>query len=129
MFRHATELFCSAFFFTISFCESSQYETPAIVHSKCQKSKCDLFLTPEHGTHIATILDSGIDEAKCFSHLTMIGIPDYTGFYCPDERLCGMDLRPEFTKELKFLSNKSCSVVVQNEKYCRSFAKTLSQSG
>ena len=93
---------------------------------RCQVTVCDLKMTPEHGTRIAMIQEIEITESDCLRHFTNV---DLSGFYCPDESFCGLDLTPEYTKELKFLVNESCSVFTKNEKSCQSLISALIKSG
>ena len=93
---------------------------------RCHVTACGLKLTPEHGAQIAMIQEIGITESDCLRHFTNV---DISGFYCPDERFCGRDLITEYTKELKFLVNKSCSVFAKSEKSCQSLISDLIKSG
>ena len=83
-------------------------------------------MTPEHEAQIAMFQEIGITENDCLQHFTNV---DRSGFYSPDETFCGRDLTPQYTKELKFLVNKRCSVFAKSEKSCQSLISDLIKSG
>ena len=95
----------------------------------CQVTECDLKLTPEHGAQISMVQQLGVTEADCLRRLKRIALSDYSGLYCPIEELCGLDLKPEYTKALKFLSNATCIVLAKDESTCEDLEKDLIKSG
>ena len=120
---HSLRLFISV----CCLCSKCLTSNPSDV--SCRVTKCDLHVTPEHGAQIALTQYFGVTETSCLQRLSMMSIPDYSGFYCADEKFCGLDLHLENTKELNFLSNKSCSVFVKSDDYCPAFAEKLISSG
>ena len=102
---------------------------PTVFATSCRVIQCDLKLTPEHGAQIALVQLLGVSESRCLDHMVSTNIPDYSGFYCPDEKFCGLDLHPESTKELSFLANKSCSLLTKDEEKCHDLIKALDESG
>ena len=102
---------------------------PTVSAASCRVIECDLKLTPEHGAQIALVQLLGVSESRCLDHMVRTNIPDYSGFYCPDERFCGLDLHPESTKELSFLANKSCSLQTKDEEKCSELTVRLAQTG
>ena len=82
---------------------------------KCRVVKCDITLTPEHGSQIAWIQELGLTEASCIERIAAMSLPEYAGFFCPGENLCGLNLNPEHTKALKPVQNKSSWIYAKNE--------------
>ena len=96
---------------------------------ECRVVKCDITLTPEHGSQIAWIQELGLTEASCIERIAAMSLPEYAGFFCPDEYLCGLNLNAEHTKTLKPVQNKSCSIFVKNENGCEDISTRITKSG
>ena len=95
----------------------------------CHVTECDMKVTPEHAAQIAMIQQLGITDADCLRHFERVKLDDYLAVFCPYEMFCGLDLLPKNTKELKHLSNKTCSIFSKATQNCAYFVSILRSLG
>ena len=95
----------------------------------CSLQKCDATITPRHAAQISLIQEAGIVESDCLRRLRRIDTPEIAAVYCPEEKICGLDLEPNFTGELQILTNISCSVYAKSEETCNLFDAQIPASG
>ena len=99
------------------------------LRNDCKIVTCGFKLTAEHSAQIAINQYLGSNEANCVSRLRDIDVDDLVAVYCPDEPFCGIDLHPEYTKQLKPIPQANCSVFAMSLLSCEKVHDTLLISG
>ena len=99
------------------------------LRNDCKAVTCGFKLTAEHSAQISTYQYLGSNEAKCVSLLRDINVHDLVATYCPDEKFCGIDLNPEYTKKLNPFLMANCSVFAKSHLVCETLHDTLLISG
>ena len=99
------------------------------LRNDCKAVTCGFKLTAEHSAQISTYQYLGSNEAKCVSLLRDINVDDLVAVYCPDEKFCGIDLNPEYTKKLNPFLMANCSVFAKSHSVCETLHDTLLISG
>ena len=94
----------------------------------CYLVKCDIKITPQHSAQISFTQEMGINENDCLRKLSS-NIPEMSAVYCEELRFCGLDLEPEHTRDLKALSNKSCSLFSKSLTECEKLEDQIVKSG
>ena len=113
-------------FFQIQGLDQSSYN---FLRADCKVTKCSFQLTMEHSAQISMTQALGSTEIECLARLTGIDHGDLTAVYCPDHSFCGLDLMPEFTKNLRPGYNKSCLVFSKTGDVCNDIEGQLIESG
>ena len=49
--------------------------------------------------------------------------------YCEDEKFCGLNIQPNNTSELKFLSKKNCNIFIEDVSRCNNVEQDLKKFG
>ena len=99
------------------------------LRNDCKVVTCGFKLTAEHSAQIAINQYLGNNEANCLSRLRDIDVDDLVATYCPDEPFCGIDLHPEYTKQLNPIPQANCSVFAKSYLACEQLHDTLLTSG
>ena len=68
-------------------------------------------------------------KEDCLDLLVNPHSPFENAVYCPEEKLCGVELMPNTTGELNILYNKSCWTFAKEIDFCTKLDQELSDSG
>ena len=67
----------------------------------------------------------GVGESVCIQQLVSIDVADMSAIYCTDSFLCGLDLEPSYTQDLRLISNKTCKIWSKSKAICLDLQKEL----
>ena len=92
-------------------------------------SHCKVKVTPEPAVQISRTQINGYSRDTCMA-IAMKSNPKISKLpFCDGESFCGLDIRPELTSKLTFLSAKDCEILVQNINICESLQNELEFNG
>ena len=92
-----------------------------------QVAPCPVAITPEHSLQISGVHLADISMDNC---VTSVSNGDSaSAVYCSNENFCGLDLSPNKTSELKFLTQKTCFIYLKNLTLCDQLDQQLQQYG
>ena len=90
---------------------------------------CDITVTAEQGDQIALRPYSTLSRDAClrkaFNSFPVVS----TIVYCPDEKICGLELEPEKTSALTVGQNRTCKIYAEDLDLCSQLIISLVNSG
>ena len=90
---------------------------------------CDITVTAEHGDQIALSPYSSLSRDACLRKAINSFPVVSTIVYCPDEKICGLELEPEKTSALTVGQNRTCEIYAEDLDLCSQLKISLVNSG